>query len=72
MADAMVRFPRVRFVGELPQWIIESDKAAYHPYSNTIWLQTGRGRWLVLCSLFKLGHWIGHTLGGRGHPIQVA
>jgi len=23
---------------QLPQWIIESDKAAYHPYSNTIYL----------------------------------
>jgi hypothetical protein len=25
-------------VKELPQWIISSDKAAYHPYSKTIYL----------------------------------
>jgi hypothetical protein len=30
-------FPKIVKSKELPQWIISSDKAAYYPFSNTIY-----------------------------------
>lgn len=55
---------KVKFVKEIPQWVIESDKAAYHPASNTIYLT----KWQYL--IHELLHWLGHKLGGRGHWIH--
>lgn len=39
------------FCKELPQWIISSNKAAYHPYSNTIYLTS------LKYLLHELLHW---------------
>jgi len=44
----------IKFVKELPQWIISSDKAAYHPASNTIYIRQDMW-WLIF---HELGHWI--------------
>jgi len=35
---------KVHKVKEIPQWIISSNKAAYHPFSRTIWIT----RWKYL------------------------
>lgn len=29
---------KIKKVKEIPQWIISSDKAAYHPHTNTIYI----------------------------------
>ena len=55
---------KIRFVKEIPQWIIESDKAAYHPSSNTIYLT----KWRHL--FHELLHWLGHKLEGKKHWIH--
>ena len=47
-----MKLPKVLKVQELPQWIIESDKAAYHPHTNTIYLT----KWVYLPH--ELLHWI--------------
>jgi len=39
-------------VKTLPQWIISSDKAAYHPYTKTIYLT----KWRYLPH--ELCHWL--------------
>ena len=31
--------PRIKICRELPQWIIPSDKAAYHPATATIYIR---------------------------------
>ena len=51
-------FPKVKFVDEIPQWIISSDIAAYHPYTKTIWIRNKLG-WgkTILILLHKLTHW---------------
>ena len=53
--------PRLRIVDKLPQWITSSDKAAYHPWTGTIWIATSqcKSRWDFLKSL---GHELGHHL----------
>lgn len=48
-------FPKIKVRKELPQWIISSDVAAYHPASNTIYIRRGAG----MRTLFhELGHWL--------------
>lgn len=51
-------FPKVKFVDEIPQWIISSDIAAYHPYTKTIWIRNKLG-WgkTILILLHELTHW---------------
>ena len=45
---------QIKIVKELPQWIISSDLAAYHPYSDTIYLRKDK-KYLLL---HELGHYI--------------
>lgn len=48
---------KIKFVKELPQWIISSDVAAYHPHSKTIWIRNNLG-WATIGVLFhELQHW---------------
>ena len=48
---------KIKFVKELPQWIISSNKAAYHPHSFTIWISTNRSYYeIVKCLIHELGH----------------
>ncbi len=42
---------------EIPQWIVASDKAAYHPHSNTIYLT----KWRYLPH--ELVHWFACKTG---------
>lgn len=53
---------KIKIVNEIPQWIISTDKAAYHPYSNTIYLRKDRW-WKDI--LHELAHWIAYKIGGR-------
>lgn len=48
----------------IPQWIISSDKAAYHPWSNTIYLT----KWKYL--FHELGHWFFYKIKFKyGHKL---
>ena len=47
---------------ELPQWIISSDKACYHPVSNTIHIIKGAGLKILL---HEYVHWLAHAIGGK-------
>ncbi len=57
---------KIKFVNAIPQWIIESDIAAYHQFSNTIYVR--KDKWWKI--FHELGHWIGHKLGGKEHWIH--
>lgn len=55
---------KIIFCDEIPQWIISSDKAAYHPYSKTIYTT----RWKYLPH--ELLHWFFDLVGFKvGHEI---
>ena len=47
-------FPDIIICDELPQWIISSDRACYHPFSNTIYLRKDC-KYLLF---HELGHYI--------------
>jgi hypothetical protein len=48
---------KINFVSEIPQWIISSDIAAYHPHSRTIWIRNDLG-WKTIPTLcHELCHW---------------
>lgn len=52
--------------GSLPQWIISSPKAAYHPNSKTIWISVSEcsGWWdFIKTFLHEFTHYLIHTLG---------
>jgi len=51
---------RVIFVNELPQWIISSDVAAYHPGSKTIWMCNYLGWRVIPIFLHEICHWFIH------------
>lgn len=53
-------FPKIRFVDEIPQWIMSSDTAAYSPKMNQIWVR--RDRWWMI--IHELIHWVAHLTGG--------
>ncbi len=52
---------RIRFYKELPQYIISSDIAAYHPNSKTIFIRKGLGLKLPGVLLHELAHWFIHV-----------
>jgi len=52
--------PKIEICAVLPQWIISSDKAAYHPWTRTIWLTS----WKYL--LHEFGHYLFNILGLPG------
>ena len=55
-------FPKVKFVDEIPQWIISSDIAAYHPYTKTIWIRNNLWwKKTILILLHELTHWFIHV-----------
>ena len=51
---------KINFVNELPQWIISSDVAAYHPYSKTIWIKNDLGLRTITILFHELKHWFIH------------
>lgn len=54
---------RIQFHRELPQWITNSDIAAYHPASRTIHLRRDLGWRLIPVLAHELTHWAIHMLG---------
>ena len=65
-----MRLPRILIVDELPQWIIESKSAAYHPFSNTIYIRRRESwRHMAILLLHELIHWLLHGLGFRDHSL---
>ncbi len=58
MTDRRV-IPKIRLVdGELPQWILSSHVAAYHPATQTIWISR--------CGPWTFGARFGHELIHHG------
>ena len=59
--------PKVVRCNELPQWVIESDTACYHPFSNTIYIKNNKG----IATLFhEYAHWFFHLIHFNvGHKI---
>lgn len=55
MRRLLSNFPKIKVCKSLPQWIIVSDIAAYHPAGNTIYIRRGEG---IQTLLHELGHWI--------------
>lgn len=54
--------PKLDVCKEIPQWIICSDRAAYHPFTQTIFIKKGiQNFYLIL--LHELGHHLIHILG---------
>jgi hypothetical protein len=68
-------FPKVVVCREIPQWIISSDKAAYHPFSNTIYIRDDMplrtwaheyGHWIACCLHSRWLHrWLDGTQDGK-------
>jgi hypothetical protein len=57
---------RIAICRSLPQWIISSSRAAYHPHTETIYL-----RWDCLWALpHELCHWIIHKLLGNRQKLH--
>ena len=54
-------FPVIKFVDEIPQWIISSDIAAYHPHTKTIWIRNNLGLKTIPILLHELTHWFIHV-----------
>lgn len=59
-------FPKIFFVAELPDWIMSSENAAYHPYTNQIWIR--RDHWWLI--VHELIHWVAHKIGGTQSRIH--
>jgi len=59
--------PRIKRVSEIPQWIISSDRAAYCPQDQTIWIREDQN---FLVMGHEIGHHVIHLLGG-GDKIQT-
>ena len=48
---------KIKFVEELPQWIISSETAAYHPASKTIWIRKHLGFKLMPIMFHEFQHY---------------
>ena len=50
----MLKLPKIIKCKSLPQWIISSDIAAYHKFSNTIYIRNDQN---ILVYLHEYLHW---------------
>lgn len=50
----------IKFVKEIPQWIISSDIAAYHPFSKKIWIRNNLGIKTIPVLLHEFMHYFIH------------
>ena len=57
---------KIVIVQELPQWIISSDVAAYHPATRTIYCR--KDKWWYIAH--ELGHWLGCKMGEYGNWVH--
>lgn len=53
----MKRILKINFVDEIPQWIISSDIAAYHPSERTIWIRNDLGLRTIPTLFHELKHY---------------
>jgi len=60
----------IKFVNEIPQWIISSDVAAYHPASKTIWIRNNLGWKTIPTLLHELTHWFIHKFLGNNEKLH--
>jgi len=52
---------KIKFINELPQFIISSDIAAYHPHSKTIWIKNDlRLLRTISVLIHEISHWFIH------------
>lgn len=61
---------KIKFVNEIPQWIISSDVAAYHPASKTIWIRNNLGWKTIPTLLHELTHWFIHKFLGNNEKLH--
>ena len=61
---------KIKFVNEIPQWIISSDIAAYHPASKTIWIRNNLGWKTIPTLLHELTHWFIHKFLGNSEKLH--
>ena len=61
---------KLKFVNEIPQWIISSDVAAYHPASKTIWIRNNLGWKTIPTLLHELTHWFIHKFLGNNEKLH--
>lgn len=52
---------KIKFVNEIPQWIINSNIAAYHPFSKTIWIRNNLGLRTIPVLIHEITHWFIHV-----------
>lgn len=63
-------FPSIKFVNEIPQWIISSNIAAYHPYSKTIYIRNNLGFKTIPILLHELSHWFIHIFLNNNQKLH--
>lgn len=61
---------KIKFVKEIPQWIISSDIAAYHPASKTIWIRNNLGWRTIHVLIHELTHWFIHRYLGNKKKLH--
>ena len=66
-------FPRIIFVTEMPDEILSSPTAAYHPWSQTILIIRGLPWWLsIVLFLHEFGHhWISIFLNQNSYLESI-
>lgn len=53
----MIKWPKIQYYDELPQWIISSDRGAYHAASSTVHIRKGEP---IIILIHELLHWFAH------------
>lgn len=61
---------KIKFVNEIPQWIISSDIAAYHPATKTIWIRNNLGWKTIPALIHELTHWFIHKFLGNSEKLH--
>lgn len=60
MKYEIYKFIKINFVDEIPQWIMSSNIAAYHPYTKTIWIRNDLKFRTIPVLIHELTHWFIH------------
>jgi len=63
-----IKLPKIIIHKELPQWITSSDKACYHPFSNSIHIKRAPVIIMFKYLLHEIGHWFFYMVKfNKGH-----
>jgi hypothetical protein len=66
----LIKLPKIVTCKELPQWIVESDRAAYHPASNTIYIRNDQNLFILFHEfLHFFFHQLGFTFNSKIHKL---